>query len=113
MCDSDTEHPLVTDRPRKKRKKVFARENAKIKRLSNFTEGRESQCKIHKCVFNVTLEKRKALRTTLQNCKYKNKHDALITTCVTVQSNTTTSLFKQTDFSTLLSIREYTNFLPS
>ena len=34
MCDSDTEYPLVTDRPRKMRKKVSARENAKI-RLSN------------------------------------------------------------------------------
>ena len=33
-CDSDTEHPLVTDRHRKRRGKVSAREKAKIKRLS-------------------------------------------------------------------------------
>ena len=57
MCDSDTERPLVTDRSRKRRKKVSARENAKIKRLSNFTEGRDCQCKRHKCFLNVTPEK--------------------------------------------------------
>ena len=41
MCESGTEHPLVTDRLRKMRKKVSAKENAKIKLLPNFTEGRD------------------------------------------------------------------------
>ena len=47
MCDSDTKLPLVMDRPRKIREKVSARENAKIMRLSNLTEGRDCRGKRH------------------------------------------------------------------
>ena len=65
---------------------MSARENAKI-RLSNLTEGRDCQYKRHQYIFfNVTPEERKVLLTTLQNCKFNDEQDALLTACVTIQS---------------------------
>lgn len=82
---SDTEHPRVTDKPRKRKKTISARKSAKIQRLSTFEEGPDCECKRFRCFENVISQERDTLRITLKSCASKDEQDALLSTCITVQ----------------------------
>lgn len=86
MNNSDTEHPALTDKPRKRKKNISSRESCKRQKLSSHKTGPDCKCSRHKCFQNVTLSERETLIEMINSRKTKDEQDALLSTCIHLES---------------------------